>query len=212
MEPNFWLERWADGRTGFHNQDVNPHLKRHYPEIDLPDQAHIFVPLCGKTRDIPWLRAQGCRVTGIELSQLAVEQLFEEMGVEPVVKTIGKLARFQNDDVTVYCGDFFDLTPQDVGAVDLIYDRAALIALPEDMRHRYAQHVLSITGTAPQLLITLTYDPATMNGPPFCVPHTETEVHYGASYEVTALHSSEVTDSLRDRVEATEHVWHLTPR
>ena len=51
-----------------------------------------------------------------------------------------------------------------------MYDRASLIALPPEMRERYARHLAGILPPATQiLLITLDYPQPEMPGPPFAV-------------------------------------------
>lgn len=55
----------------------------------------MFVPLCGKSRDMGWLRAQGFTVVGAELSRLAVEQFFGELGLAPEISSAGRLERFE---------------------------------------------------------------------------------------------------------------------
>lgn len=212
MDANFWLERWDAGQTGFHNEDVNPNLVRHLPEVSLPAGSHVFVPLCGKTRDIPWLLAKGYQVTGIELSQLAIDQLFDEMGVQPEVSETGALTAFKSEGLVVYSGDFFKLTSEILRPVDLIWDRAALVALPDVMRLEYSSHLRSLTDNAPQLLVTLEYDPAEMDGPPFFVTADEVNRHYADHYDIRPLRLASATDPLKGRVAATENVWHLSRR
>ena len=65
MEPDFWLERWSEGRIGFHLPRVNPHLERHHDV--LSPRCRVLVPLAGKTLDLWWLREQGHEVTAVEL-------------------------------------------------------------------------------------------------------------------------------------------------
>ena len=52
MDPDYWLQRWNQGRTGFHRDDVMPLLQRHWPALDLPASSPVFVPLAGKTLDM----------------------------------------------------------------------------------------------------------------------------------------------------------------
>tara|TARA_A100001391_G_scaffold116217_1_gene78690 strand:- start:3175 stop:3840 length:666 start_codon:yes stop_codon:yes gene_type:complete len=169
MESHFWEEKWHKQELGFHLPFVNPVLKRNLPAFDLPAGSRVFLPLCGKTLDMGWLLEQGHRVVGVELSELAVRQLFEEREVEPQVDDWAGGRRWHHGDLTVFQGDLFELTAEQLGPVDLVYDRAALVALPEAMRARYAPHVCELSGDAPQLLISSEYDPAEMAGPPFPV-------------------------------------------
>ncbi len=209
MEAGFWHDKWEANQIGFHKAEANPLLLEHLPALGLAKDARVFVPLCGKTLDIPWLLAQGMRVAGAELSVLAVEQLFDGMGVTPEVTEVGTLRRYSADGVDIYAGDIFDLTKAQLGAIDALYDRAALVALPDEMRARYAAHLADITGRAQQLVICFEYDQSKMNGPPFSVSPAEVERVHGAQYGLTVLHSGPMTGGLKGVVEAEETVWLL---
>lgn len=209
MEADFWHQKWQANQIGFHKAEANPLLIKHLPALGLAKGARIFVPLCGKTLDIPWLLAEGYRVAGAELSAIAVEQLFDGMGVAPEVTEVSGMRRYSAEGVDIFAGDIFDLTGEDLGAVDAVYDRAALVALPDDMRARYAAHLADITGRAPQLLITFGYDQAQMQGPPFSVPPDEVTRVHGPRYRMKPLHQGPVTGGLKGHVEADEVVWLL---
>ncbi|MEZ5878939.1 MAG: thiopurine S-methyltransferase [Tepidamorphaceae bacterium] len=155
MDPSFWHERWTARRIGFHEEKPNDLLMKHFARLDLSAGSRVFVPLCGKSRDLGWLLEQGFRVVGIELSPIAVEELFTELGVKPVIEEHGPLKLYSYEDLFVFVGDVFELMMDRLGPVDAVYDRAALVALPETMRKAYAAHLTRLTGAAPQLLIFL---------------------------------------------------------
>ena len=209
MEASFWHAKWEKSEIGFHQDDVNPLLLDHFGALSLPAGSRVFVPLCGKTRDILWLLESGYRVVGIELSRVAVEQLFAEMELQPAISQVGPLTRFAVDDIDIYCGDIFELTGSELGQVDAVYDRAALVALPADMRQRYAEHLAAITSGARQLLIAYEYNQSQQDGPPFAVSADEVRRLYGRYYEPALLVSTEVAGGLRGKCPASEHVWLL---
>lgn len=211
MEASFWHAKWEKGEIAFHQDDVNPLLLDHFGTLSLPAGSRIFVPLCGKTRDIPWLLESGYRVAGAELSRVAVEQLFTDMDLIPNVSQVGPLTRFAFEDIDIYSGDIFELNGSELGQIDAIYDRAALVALPAAMRQRYAEHLAAITGRAPQLLVAYEYDQSLQDGPPFAVTADEVRRLYGRQYDVALLASAEVAGGLRGKCPATEHVWLLRP-
>jgi thiopurine S-methyltransferase len=212
MDEEFWHRKWASNEIGFHKNDVNPLLVTHFRALSLAQGSRLFLPLCGKTRDIHWLLAQGYRVSGAELSAIAIAQLFSELGVAPEIAVIDRVTRFSAAGIDIFVGDIFDLSRAELGAVDAIYDRAALIALPAPVRDRYADHLMAITGRAPQLLVTLDYDQSLIDGPPFSVDRAEIDRHYAQSYAVRHLASAEEPGGLKGKVPATEHVWLLTRR
>jgi len=213
MEAEFWHEKWQTNDIGFHQMAAHPMLVAHVEQLGLEPGRRLFLPLCGKTRDIAWLLSKGYRVAGAELSHIAVEQLFEELGLEPDITTIGALKCYRAKHIDIYVGDIFALTPTTLGPVDGIYDRAALVALPEAMRARYTEHVMQMTNDAPQLLITFEYDQRLMAGPPFSITADELRQHYGRHYAITPLASATVEGGLKGQCDAVEKVWLLqTPK
>lgn len=163
-----WLERWQEGRIGWHEDAGNASLRKHW----RASGRTVLVPLCGKSVDLVWLAAQGNRVIGVELSQIAVEAFFAEQQLDFKI-TDGALRRFDATaaDITIYCGDFMEL---DDVRCDAHYDRGALVALTSELRPGYAAHVRSLlTDDAEQLVITLGYDQAVANGPPFSIGDDE---------------------------------------
>lgn len=169
----------------------------------------MFVPLCGKTLDIGWLLSKGYKVVGAELSETAIDQLFSELGVEPTKKNVDGFVHYKERDIDIFVGDIFQLTANLLGPVDAVYDRAALVALPDEMRNRYTSHVPEITGDAPQLLLTFEYDQSVMKGPPFSVSDEEVLRQYKDQYELTRIGTSDVDGGLKGVCPAEEHVWLL---
>jgi len=211
MEPAFWHRRWEAREIGFHEGRPNALLVKHFPALALPRNARVYVPLCGKTNDIHWLLASGFRVTGAELSSLAVEELFDELGSTPSVSKVGRLKRYSSQGIDIFQGDILEVTRAALGPVDVIYDRAALVALPTPMRDRYAAALVEQTNTAPQLAICFEYDQTLVDGPPFSVPAEEVRRLYGARYEITLLERVAVAGGLRGHP-ANETAWMLRKR
>jgi thiopurine S-methyltransferase len=211
MYHDFWHNKWQKNEIGFHLPEANPLLLGHFPALKLSPGARIFLPLCGKTLDIHWLLAQGFRVVGAELSTIAVVALFDDLKLTPTLAKVGKLTRYSAANIDIFNGDFFALTTDMLGAVDAVYDRAALVALPAETRPRYAAHLAAITHTTPQLLVCFDYDPTQYNGPPFCVNAQEVSTYYRPLYHPNLLASIKVAGGLKGKCTAHEQVWLLTP-
>lgn len=209
MDASFWHDRWARNQIGFHEPQANALLVAHLGSIALPADSRIFVPLCGKSLDIAWLLSRGHRIVGAELSEIAVRQLFATLGLTPVVSTLGRVTRYGASRVDIFQGDIFDLSAGNVGPVDAVYDRAALIALPESMRARYARHLEQLSDRAIQLLITLHYEQHLVAGPPFSVDGSEVARLYRHAYDPTLLGTTHVVGGLKGQYPATEEVWLL---
>jgi len=209
MDRQFWIDKWNRNEIGFHKSEAHPLLVAHLDSLGLQKGARIFIPLCGKTRDIPWLLEQGFRIAGAELSERAVEDLFQSLGLDPVKASSGSLTHYSAEGIDIYVGDIFDLTRDVLGAIDGVYDRAAIVALPPDMRENYAAHIVELTINASQLLISFDYDQSEMKGPPFSVPHDEIHSHYSSTYTVSRLANVSVEGGLKGQCPAMEEVWLL---
>ncbi|MDR3390361.1 MAG: thiopurine S-methyltransferase [Sulfuriferula sp.] len=209
MEASFWHARWERGEIGFHTGEANPLFTAHFEKLNLPAGSRVFLPLCGKTRDFAWLLASGYRVAGAELSELAINALFQELGLEPEISSIGELTRYSAKHIDIFVGDIFHVSAEHLGPVHAIYDRAALVALPAGIRTRYTSHLMAITEAAPQLLITYEYDQQLADGPPFAVNASEVQQHYGAAYQLQPVESKNVAGGLKGKTASSETVWLL---
>lgn len=212
MDADFWHRRWSSGQIGFHESQPNTFLVAHFETLAIPDGGRVFVPLCGKTLAIGWLLDQGYRVAGVELNRFAVEQLFDGLGRSPKVSNEGVFQRFSDDGIDVFVGDFFALDRALLGPVDAVFDRAALIALPEELRARYARRLIEATVAARQLLVSFAYDQRLMDGPPFSVPEDEVRRLYRDRFELRLLAEESPPGGLRQADVVREQVWLLTPR
>ncbi|MGD9841291.1 MAG: thiopurine S-methyltransferase [Steroidobacteraceae bacterium] len=209
MNPGFWQQKWEKNEIGFHEGRPNSLLVTHFNTLGLTQGARVFLPLCGKTVDIVWLLSKGYRVAGAELSQLAIKQLFTELGITPAIATIGKLLHYSAANIDIFIGDIFDLSKATLGQIDASYDRAALVALPEPTRAKYTKHLLDITDKATQLLLTFEYDQSLMDGPPFSLSSDEIRRRYQVAYQLTLLESRPVAGGMKGLGAATESAWLL---
>lgn len=194
MHAEFWQARWALNEIGFHQSEVNPYLQQHWPTLGLPQGSRVLVPLCGKSLDMAWLAGQGYRVVGVELVQRAVEEFFSEHQLEPEISQEDGFQVYRaRGGVTIYCGDVFTLDRRQVADCAALYDRAALIALPLSKRARYATHFGQILPRSTQaLLVTLDYEQAQMDGPPFAVTDEEVQRLFASHWDVQRLQQQDV--------------------
>ena len=187
MDTEFWLARWRKGEIGFHQSAVEPALVR---ELSGLAPTRVFVPLCGKSLDLAWLAEQGHEVVGVELSAEACEAFFAEQKLEASKTAMGPFTVYRAGRITIFNGDLFALEPEQLGSIGAVYDRAALIALPPELRPRYAAHLGELIGGAAHredfrfVLVVLERTPTDDSGPPFSVSAAEIESLYGARFEV----------------------------
>ncbi|KPL88859.1 class I SAM-dependent methyltransferase [Herpetosiphon geysericola] len=183
MEATFWINSWQQGgsATSFHRRDIHPYLE-HFATPEFLQGKRVLVPLCGKTNDLRWFSHHAAEVIGVELVTTAIEQFFAEQELDYVQPNP---TTYVSGNITILNRDVLSLTTADVGKIDLVYDRAALVALPHEMRTHYRatiDQILPVGGQ--QMIITLEYAP-TMATPPFSITPTEIEFYYGERYFIS---------------------------
>lgn len=203
MDKAFWLERWQRRDIGFHQLQIHEQLKRFWPSLNLEPESTVFVPLAGKSRDMVWLATQGHRVIGVELSDIAVREFFEEGGETPKRISAGQFEISSAGPFSIYCGDFFELPAEALKDVAAVYERAALIALPPGMRAYYAETLVRIVPRdAVIFLISVDYPEHEITGPPFSVARSEIDRLFGSAFEIEVLEARDglaASDNLRKR-------------
>lgn len=203
MEADFWHQRWEMRQIGFHQSEVNCHLADFWAAIAaaVAPEGKVFVPLCGKSLDMLWLRERGHAVLGVELSEIAAREFFADNALPMDITPQPPFVRYGHAGLDILQGDFFSLTPAHLDGCRLFYDRAALIALPPSMRERYAAHFSTLLPAGAEgLLVTLEYDQSRMDGPPFSVDTAEVHQLFESGFVVQALCSTDVTaDNARFR-------------
>jgi thiopurine S-methyltransferase len=193
MDPDFWQQRWREGRIGFHQDRVTPLLEQYWDAIGAPAGGRVFVPLAGKSLDMAWLAARGHRVLGVELSTIAVRQFFEECGLSADIHESRDATHFSAGDIEIIQGDVFALDAGTLAGCRGVYDRAALIALPPAMRERYVADVYSkLPPGCRGLLVTLEYPQAEKEGPPFSVAADEVASRFGQDWAVDLLERRDI--------------------
>lgn len=207
----FWLDRWKNGRIGFHQEGVNPKLIEFWPI--LPKGSHILVPLCGKSNDMIWLAEQGYRVTGVEISSLAVIQFLGDNDLAYDTHQEGelKIHTVHGLPLRIVEGDYFQFSETEF---DACYDRAAMVAMPESRRADYVTHTLNrLTATACILLISLHYD-GDKQGPPFSIEEQSIPLLWGVEIQKIASENLALTNpQYKEQGHSIfeESVWRLQP-
>jgi len=182
MDKEFWIRRWQDGLTGWHCKDFNKSLVTNAQTIFMDQSLPIFVPLCGKSRDMLWLLKQGYSVVACELSHKAVLEFFTENQIPYSVTSTPAFQVFTSCNVQqpikILQGDIFQLSGEVLGAISGIYDRAAYIALNQEQRKEYAKIISKIGHNKPILLETIDYPQCKVDGPPFSISRQEITAYF----------------------------------
>ena len=193
MDPDFWHRRWRDNEIGFHQGQPAPLLQKHWPAIAAPAGCRVFVPLAGKSVDMLWLASQGHRVLGVELSPIAVERFFAEHALEPDIVESRYGTHYRAGDIELICGDVFALDAAALAGCTAVYDRAALIALPPDLRQRYVDELYArLPPGCRGLLVTLEYPMHEKQGPPFTVTETEVHERFAPAWDIDLLERRDI--------------------
>lgn len=197
-----WSNRWREGRAGWNLDGVHKMLAKHFEKVvNGRTDLKIFVPLCGKAKDMKWMFDQGHRIVGVEYDEQVVRELFVENGLElDKVKEMGGLKLFSSLDgrFKVYQGDFFLFKSEyESEPMNGIWDRGSLVAVNVADREKYASIILSVM--APDcryLLDTLEYDVSEYVGVPHCV--TDQDIH-GLYHSKCDIERLERRDALVER-------------
>lgn len=217
MDPSFWLENWEKGQTGFHLSEVNPVLLRHWEDLGLHSAKSVLVPLCGKSVDLSYLRTLGHQVVGLELSPIAIQEFWTAVEATPTGNEERGLIFWESDGIEIIEGDFFEIRPEDIESPAIVYDRAALIAMPLELQSKYANHLMDLAQGAPIFLVTFDYKPTEMAGPPFPISRIRIGELFDDHYEISLIESR---DALNDNAglvarglkALSESVWLLSPK
>lgn len=212
MNKEYWHQRWQSKEIGFNQLQPNKLMQRYFPSLKLKPGCRIFVPLCGQSLDMLWLAEQEYQVIAVELSQLACTAFFKENNIPFTITKLSDFVVYTSQAITIFCGDFFKINRSILGKIDAVYDRAALIALPKEVRKSYSEHLIELA--VPMIfLITTVYKQNEMKGPPFSVDEDEVNAVYNAHFHINQLYSKQfnVPEHLQAKglTKAIEQAYHL---
>ena len=197
MNSEYWLQRWKAGKIGFHATEVNSQLQNFWPSLGLNSETPVLVPFCGKTLDMVWLRSRGHPIIGVEVSEIACRQFFEEQHLEPETYSIPGFKIFEAGGYRLFSGDFFKFPKEQLPFWFHTFDRASLVSLPPHLQKKYAAHMLRLTpARTTMLLIALSYPERQMSGPPFSVDAGQVRALYNDGFHIEQLAFVERIDEL----------------
>ncbi|XP_006825177.1 thiopurine S-methyltransferase-like [Saccoglossus kowalevskii] len=201
MTVETWRKRWRKGQTKFHLEKVHPILQKHYSWLTKEEEKQrFFLPLCGKSLDLKWLVDKGHVVVGNECSAEGVKQFFDEHDleytVEPIEDISGDIHQAKNLDVTIYCCDFFLITPEIIGTFDAVWDRGSLAAIHPEDRKKYADVFFPLLKKDGRCLLDLfQVDHEHFAGPPHTFPPEELQTLLGKHLQVELVNTRDALTS-----------------
>ena len=122
-----------------------------------------------------------------------MEAFFAEHGATPERSESKYGTHYRAGDIELICGDAFALDQAALADCDAVFDRAALIALPPDLRKRYVHELHArLPHQCRGLLVSLEYPQHEKDGPPFSVVEDEVRALYSRDWDVTTLERRDI--------------------
>ncbi|XP_065180789.1 thiopurine S-methyltransferase-like [Sycon ciliatum] len=202
-----WNARWHDAeRTTWHCAAVNEHLIKYYDRLLEGANAHrkqlnVFVPLCGKTVDMMWLKERGHHILGVELVRKALDDFVSENKLPSTVSSVKNgdgeeltlIKAGEKSSISLFPSDLFNVDCVALGQVDAVWDRGSYVALEAEFRPRYADYMASVVKPGGRLLMeTYDYVQAEHPGPPFSTPNDEIVAAFGSNFTVEFLMKEDI--------------------
>jgi len=234
----YWQKRWEENQIGFHRPQINPYLLNHIEKMTgqkltaepIGDTAQFlenskktwFVPLCGKTVDIPYLLSQGFRVFGLEAAKLAIEALDQEHSLSLVYNEDTKLFTGADGLLQIYMGDLFSCPIEKFGPFDYVWDRGSFIAVEYPFRSSYVEMMQRALKKSDgswynykYLMDSVQYDKSKFGGPPRSVDAADIEEFYKPWCSVELVESEVMPADNRVAKavggEVLVHIYFITP-
>jgi thiopurine S-methyltransferase len=168
-------------------------------------------------------RARGHRVVGIEWSEIAVKQFFEESGLAYSTKScrIGGIEMpvytAHDKAITIYCGDLFAFKEENLGGFDCIFDHGSIgsFDFTDIKRTTYGDLINSFTKPGGRMVVSF-FDYVHSEHPmvPFAVTEEEVTTLYKEHFsppqllqEYNAKQTAELFDFKED---SAFPVWTLS--
>ncbi|KDB07966.1 thiopurine S-methyltransferase [Burkholderia sp. lig30] len=162
-DASFWNERFERGMTPWDlagaPAEFRAFASRH-------PQCPVLVPGCGSAHEALWLAQAGWPVRAIDFAEQAVAAAQAQLGEHAGV---------------VEQADFFGYVPP--FAVQWVYERAFLCALPRDRRADYAARMAELL-PAGGWLAGYFFTGATRTGPPFGIDRSELDALLAPYFEL----------------------------
>jgi thiopurine S-methyltransferase len=182
MSNEFWLNKWETNDITFHEMNTNPDLIKYIGELNINSGSTIFVPFCGKTKDMLWLSENGFNVVGVELSKIACDDFFSEANITPRISQREKFVKYEHGNIKIFCGDLFDLTNLDLPTIHAVYDCKAIIALPPTLRRKYVEHIIECIGGKINFLLITRESRSSVTPPPYNIDKQEINLLFGSNF------------------------------
>ncbi|ASG67070.1 thiopurine S-methyltransferase [Francisella halioticida] len=196
----YWLNRWQNNDIeNFSQESPNEFLIKHFSKLKITSSSTCLIPMCGSSIDILFFLSKGIKVIGIELSEKAAVSFFAENHIKYEIVDKNGYRYYKGDNVVIYVSDIFNLSEivKNIPTFDIWYDRGAYIALPKELRAKYAKMMLEVCSGKTQILLLVMEHDRKSQTPPFSVSQDELIKNFSPNIEFTLI-DSELRDNIPD--------------
>ncbi|XP_029834896.2 probable thiopurine S-methyltransferase [Ixodes scapularis] len=214
---DYWSNRWETGNTPWNRPDIHPLLTAHENEVLANKRdAQVFIPLCGKAKEVKWFYDRGHRVAGLEYVEKTARQFFEENKLPyeeatcPVINC--KILQTVDKRLRIFVCSVFDLKKESVGPVDIIWDRGALVAVNKEDRSRYISVMRPLMSPdCTYILISVVHDDDSYTGFPTSIPDDTVRELFGKEMKITKMaENRRKKDHFYIKAPISEVLWCIT--
>lgn len=213
---DFWSSRWDTGNTPWHRPDIHPMLTEHENQVlGNSRDAQVFIPLCGKAKEIKWFYDRGHRVAGLEYVEKTARRFFEENKLSYAVTTCPVLhcpiLQTHDQRLRVFVCSVFDFKKECVGPVDIIWDRGALVAVSKEDRARYVSVMTSLMSPdSTYALISVIHEDDSYTGFPTSIPDGTVQELFGMEMKLTKVAEKMKRNDFYIKAPISEVLWCIT--
>ena len=210
---NDWEKAWTSNKAGWHEEDGNQTLKNNISKLmskyfptKNPGDMTVFVPLCGKTKDMYMFYQMGMTVIGVEFAPQPIKEFFEENKVTyaktdktPYTKSLDeRLILGEGDLFSFKVGEKVEPTEHKLpfSKFDIIWDRGSFEALGPTEKDKYVKYMSELLAQdGLYLLSTVDYDEREYTGPPFNTNEEGVRLYYGTQFSVEKIETEDMLKS-----------------
>ncbi|ELT88821.1 hypothetical protein CAPTEDRAFT_201073 [Capitella teleta] len=160
----------------------------------------IFLPLCGKSLDIQFLRSKGHKIVGVEFAEMPIRAFLEEHSIEYELADMpsieGQVFKALDGSLKIYQCDIFKFDASAEDLFDAVWDRGAFGAINHHQREQYVDLLKMILKPDSKILLnTFNYDQREYSGPPHCLLDEDIQRLFGDFF---TIENCEPLDEMND--------------
>jgi methyl halide transferase len=170
LDEQYWNKRYAENNTGWDIGQISTPVKAYVDQLEDKNSS-ILIPGCGNAYEAEYLLQQGFKkITLVDISPVAVSGVKE------------RLSAYVDKELTLICGDFFDLHQN----FDLVIEQTFFCAIDPQLRKYYVDKVFNNLDAGGRLAGVL-FDRPFEGGPPFGGSREEYEALFAPLFDIIVM-------------------------